>query len=250
MYPIIAMAILGGIGGAILGVIKKKSVKNGKLPMILFALVIGVSSALINSPGIKTTVMKNIDPNYEVRLRVQRKMSSLVEEPMIKAKLAEFNDPGKAAEFSRNLTRGGLKRLSFAELKIWNELRLEMAKASPALCSGFWSGRLSEDKMYSAFTIMGNEKTDKWIEISLKASKLEMENADFVRVSQQDFQNSLSKIGELNSEDDRLKMSTILVKGLNASDEEGCWMMEKMLDGARRLDDVSAEKFLRYLAGV
>ena len=160
--------------------------------------------------------------------------------------------PEEAQAWGAQMSAKGMKRLPYDELVAWNDIRIKLAAASPAVCAGLWKGGLNGGEMQKALASLGKEETDRWIALSTHAIVLEANNASYPP-SQPDDMPQLTKIilSEL-TEADQGRFKTLANKGANITDEEACWLMTTMLQKANNnsADQAAKERGLRALAAL
>lgn len=256
-YEVICAGIAGAVFGFTYSVIvknllnKKKSLSKSRL----VATTIGLIGYLLitlstNNQAVKTFVMSKFDKHYEFKNEMIKKMTPLLDNPIIKKNIAKLNSGDSVNDYIQNLTRKGLKRLSKKELIIWNDLRLKMAKNSNMICSGFWSGKIDSDELLSTLSSLSRSDLTAWINISQTAAIKELNNEVFQKVSPEIFNITIKKIAELQNRGDQQKMAIIISQGTNAKDIDGCWIIKTLLTGVSKIDKENRSTFLRYLASL
>ncbi|MCK5883180.1 MAG: hypothetical protein KAG61_05785 [Bacteriovoracaceae bacterium] len=257
-YHLISGTITGAIAGGIAGLIiayfgkkakenerYKKFKKSGVVAGVMFFMI---ANGAVNNSVVKNFIMSQFDRNYAFKVEISKRMAGMLDIPEVKSKLESIKSPAEANKYTRNLVHNGLKRLTWGDLKKWNMARLAMAEISPELCSGFWSGKLSEDMMMSAMAQLPKDTMDDWIEISTRSAKLEVAQGKYAKPTWQDFEFGLKTSVSKMTHEDQVRMETVLAQGVSASPKDGCWMMKVMLMADTHLDQIQSEKFIRYMA--
>ena len=185
-------------------------------------------------------------PPTKVELAVRKWQSGPDSEFLIKA-TAKMSK-AEATNFWQEKVRLGMKRLSYDDLKLWNQIRIKLAKASPALCADFWTGKgAGSGLINTTLNSLANEDVQNWFAISLKAGNLEIQNAPFTLASGDTFKEGVDKIGETLDPLEYTKFYGVLRARKDPSDEDACWVIMKILNFADAQSPKEQENFLKAL---
>lgn len=253
-YNIISGAIAGAITGGFIGYFGIKAKQSDRFAkfkrvglvvgVVLFPLVNGIA----NIPEVKSSIMSKFDSNYAFKMYLSKRMGSILTIPEVKSKLESFKTEQEANLYARKLVHNGLKRLSWTDLKKWNKARLALSMKSPEMCAGFWNGKISDDLLFSTMSQLSKETVEDWVTVSTAAARLEVAKSDYAQLSTEDFGYGIKVSADSMSHENQVKMQTILAQGVNATPEDGCWMMKILLKTESLLDQEKGEKFVRYMA--
>ncbi|MBL6991488.1 MAG: hypothetical protein ISR65_17015 [Bacteriovoracaceae bacterium] len=243
-YFVIVSAIAGGISGAIVSFFGFKKISTTVLGVVLFSTIIGIGK----TPAVKTTIMSYFDEHYAIKQEIMEKMSAFRDIPEVAKKLKSFKNVKDAQLYSRVLVHKGIKRLSFDELMVWNETRLEMAKLSKQVCVGLWNGNLTDEVLLNSMAKLDKLYFNNWVEFSIKAAKLEVKAAAYLHTTRDDFNQGVVAIANLYGELAKTKIGAAFAAGPQISDDDACWAMKTLLSGATKIDKKVSEKFLRQMS--
>lgn len=240
-FAVAISAIFGAIGGLV-GAYFRQKIQNRVLQLVAVAVSIVV---FVQLGGL---IYPYLRPTSKFDRLVRNSPGEYQSHPAL-IKALQGMSRAEAQAFTQEKARLGLRRLSFEELKAWNDLRLKLAMISPALCAGLWTGKgLANETVQKAVAELPETEGHKWIELSLKAAILEIENQSAPEVDMEAMQTTIQKISEGLSREDRQRFSAVLISGVNANDDDACWAMQKLLETAQSIPDPEQEPYLRALA--
>lgn len=246
---IIFAGIGGGLGGLIGYLISKKvSGKNMKtivmiVPMILLSRV---SSEIAKSQQFKDKV----SPPSRLELFARESTDTLKNNKNFTKAITGLSQKEVSA-FIQQKTQQGLKRLPSSELLMWNDLRIKMAAENKNICAGFWTGKLNSQELKNTLEKkLSDEELKSWFSVSMQAATLELNQNSYVAPPETALQQGIQLIASTMKEDEVSRFSNALQAGTNLEDEEACWTMMQLLEGAKNFNKEDQENFLRSLASL
>lgn len=246
-------AITGGIAGGIAGLasfyIRKRfapgSKKYNAVAGIVFVFGYFVIKGFFGVPEVKNSLSAMFDQHHVVKEQLLTKMQPLMDIPEIKKYIEE--NPSEAQTYMQKLVHDGLKRLDLSELETWNQLRNKMISHSPVICSGLWTGKISESNLFESFQSFTPEELDMWTKLSTEAAKRELKNAEVPIITALDFQAGVKTITAESTEEDRTRLEKVFAGGTQVNDADACWAMKVLLN-VDKLKGEEKEKYLRYIS--
>lgn len=251
-YLIIISGLAGGLSAFLNNYFQKKYTnKKSKFIGAIIGATCFISIITIGQiQAVKSPLMHMFDKNYEIKMIIEEKMKPIAEIPEVRKKIKELNDKDQISTYMKNLTAKGIKRLSIEKLQEWNNIRLEMANKSEDLCAGMWNGKIGEADILSAMSKLSKDSIDKWMQLSIHATKLQISKVKYPAISQDDFINGIKAIAQNKTDNEQIRMGTVLTQGLNASKEDACWMMKVILNDSQDIDLAASSKMIRYLSSI
>ncbi len=186
-------------------------------------------------------------PYYRVKNQMNSRMLALTHLPSLRKKLATLSEP-EQKKLLQELTGSGVKRLEASDLIRWNEIRKRLADEDDEFCSGLYTGNLSEDTLWRAFSNLSKEELEAWTSIMIESGKREWEETKFETPDLKSLQVGLELIAKGLPKKDSERLVTILALGTSNSQESACWAMRKILIGTTGLEPDLQVEFLRSLA--
>ncbi len=246
---ILVAGIGGGIGGG-LGTLLGRKFENKTaktvatlVPILLFAQI---APSIYRNSKIKDM----ISPPSKFELVMRKSGEEFKDHPILNKAIYGMN-AGEAHAFTMQKTKQGLKRLSFEELKTWNSIRIEMAKVNPIMCAIFWTGKgITSEVIEKTLSSLNETDALNFIRISLKAAILEIEQAPYEIPPADTIQTALKNIAAGLNKEDGERFGAVLISGVNATNEDGCWAIMLMLKGSESMKDPDREQFLRAMASL
>ncbi|MCP4912293.1 MAG: hypothetical protein GY909_04175 [Oligoflexia bacterium] len=250
MNLLLINAIVGGIIGGLIGGLvgflfskfykgdekKKKSIQT----VIIVISIVGLS----NSNILKEPIMNLLFPSHAVSQKLEKKLfANLESSPHLDA-IKKMN----AGEVQLYVARG-MKRLSSEDKIIWNKIRISLAGHDPNLCAGFWTGSITSLMLIDAFMKLQDEEMNEFSRISARALHLEMEKGLFTNVHANAYLGALKEIATKMSQDEMIKLDSVLTAGVGAKNEDACWAMMKIM---KHIDqnpkDLASQTLVDFLA--
>ncbi len=253
IYAVVLGALAGGLAGAIIGfsISKAKNKVFKNIGVILGTVTFIILNNVGQLPQVRAAIMSQFDEHYLVKVELAKRLQGVMEIPEIKAKYEELQDPDKIKEYSRNLVHRGLKRLSPQDLRLWNKTRIELADISAEVCSGLWSGKITESMLFDAMAKLPKESFDNWIEISSNAAKLEVaDGANPQLIDRSSFKDGIDLIAKDLDDGGKTRMQRVLSLGIKAEAQDACWMMNLLMNIPSKMDQKRATDFLRFMASL
>lgn len=186
-------------------------------------------------------------PYYRVKNKMNGRMLALTHVPTLRTKLSTLNEE-EQKKLLQELTGAGIKRLEAKDLIEWNQIRKRLADEDEEFCSGLYTGKLSEDTLWRAFSKLSNAELDQWTTIMVESGRREWEKTDFEKPNLKSLQTGLEVIAKGLPKKDSERLGTILALGTSNSEESACWAMRKILIGTTGLKPELQVEFLRSLA--
>lgn len=249
-YSIAVGALAGGIGGAFIGrfAYKDKKIKS-KLGLVFGLVLFSVVNTVGKMDFVKDPVMSLFDSNYRVKSLVTKELKALMQDKRVLDKLKTMNAQ-EGALYGRSLSKNGISKFNGEDLFLWNRLRLKLASTSDKVCSGLWTGKITEDNIYTALSSLSPKDIDLYIGMTKKAIDLELEGKPKLSIDPKLFQTAFQSIKEHESIEDGVKMDIFLGQGVNLSDEDACFMIKKLMKGVSKINKKEAEGMLKYWASL
>ena len=79
---------------------------------------------------------------------------------------------------------------------------------------------------------------------------MEVERIEYDEATQDSFTDGVQEIAFEMSEEERLRLSEVLKSGISAQDNDACWAITKLMEGARNMSESNKEDFLRAMASI
>ncbi len=186
-------------------------------------------------------------PYYRVKNMMNTRMLALTHLPSLRKKLSTLNEQ-EQKKLLQELTGSGVKRLEAKDLIRWNELRKRLADEDDEFCSGLYTGNLTEETLWRAFSHLTKEELGTWTSIMIESGRREWEKVEFETPDLKSLQKGLELIAKGLPKKDSERLVTVLALGTSNSDESACWAMRKILIGTAGLKPELQVEFLRSLA--
>jgi hypothetical protein len=219
--------------------------KNAKAISIVVPAVLFLS--LSNSLSTNQHIRDIISPPSRIEKLSRTATKVLTDNPKFKNAVSRMTQE-QTHPYIQQLSRQGIKRLSFQELKTWNELRIALAKNSSSICAGFWTGAINSQELMANIDKLNDRDLESWVTISMTAAVLELEQKSYTSPPDSAFEDGLKLIASKLQPEEIDKMSKTMTKGANANNNDACWTMLKLLEGVELLPPQQQEIFLRSLA--
>lgn len=244
-----ACAIAGGVIIFLLGKLKNGS----KIKAYFLAVLIGLLTfSGVNYVGtlsdVKDAVLAYFDVNYYFKQTLKMRLGKVLEIPEVKEKISRMHSFEEIRDYATSVVRLGMRHLSNEDLLTWNRLRNEMSEASAELCSTFWNGNNNNQVFLDTMAKLHGQSIDDWVELCYKAARLEVTEGAYTPTTSAEFMKGLKKIASGLSQEEQIKMELVLTLGKDATPEDGCWLMKKLIKGADQLEGELKFKFIRQLA--
>ena len=183
-------------------------------------------------------------------VRSLRKSAAIVENnPALLALLK--NPKAVAGTIIEEKSRLGIKRLELKDLSRWNEIRERMAKESPALCSGMWTGKgVTRTEVESVLNRFDEATIDDWTSITMRAAVYELDNREFKKPFDEVLATGIRFISTKLQTKESDRFQRLVYGGKGIADEDACWVMGILLQKNKEMEEVLREPFLRALAGL
>jgi hypothetical protein len=237
----------GGALGAGIGALLSKRISNKNARAIAIVIPAVFFGQLANHLSENQNVRDIISPPSRMEKSSRTTMKALVDNPKLKGAISGMTRQ-QMHPYIQQLTRQGLRRLSFQELKTWNALRIKMARNSISMCSAFWTGVLNHEDLTQSLEKLRDQELDAWLRISATAAILELEQKPFAPPPDSAFQNGIEQIALKLQPEETERMNRTRAKGTDADSKEACWTLLKLLEGVELLPQPQQEIFLRSLA--
>ena len=202
--------------------------------------------ALEKNPRAKAafeTVMKPImdEPAFKQRLE-----AGIGREPALE--MAVVATGGPAAALSQQLAAQGALRLPAKEYMALQAVKLELARKSPKVCAGMWSGGITEEELVGTIEKLSDQDLRRYFELGGQALRLELQtNQPLPRFERAAVLQGIEEIaGALPSAEQQALLQTVEA-GVNVPPEAGCKAMTHLLVGALRMPP---ERGARFIAGL
>ena len=175
---------------------------------------------------------------------------ALQESPALK-RFIESQPPDQVSAAIQAKTHAGLKRLSYEDLVVWNEVRLQLAAKSPQLCAGFWTGNgLTPQLLTGTLEQLPQDQSDAFFRTTMRAAVAEVEDRPFNAPPADAFGKILPKLKQLHGPADNERLDKVLAGGVKVPDGEACWAMQLLMKDAAQLQRADRETFLRFVASL
>jgi hypothetical protein len=244
LFVVVGGALGGGIGALI-----SKRFSNRYAKTALFVIPVVLLGQLTNNLSENQHIRNIIAPPSRIEQFSRTTTTILTENPKFKKAVSGMTRE-QIHPFIQQLTRRGLKRLSFQELKTWNMLRIKMANNSDALCSGFWTGKITPQELSANLDKLSDQDLKSWIKLSMAAAVLELEEQPFTPPPDSALQEGIKLIASKLKPEEIDRMGNTLSRGTGATNNDACWTMLKLLEGAELLSQQQQDIFLRSLASL
>jgi len=245
----ILLAGAGGALGAGIGVLIGKRFSNKYAKTVLVVIPVVLFSQLANHLSENQNIRDIISPPSRMEKFARTTTKFVTENPKFKNAVSRMPRE-QIRPFVQQLTRRGLKRLSFQELKTWNSLRIKMASNSNALCSGFWTGEINSQELAANLDKFNDQELNSWLTISMTAAVSELEESPFTPPPDSALQEGIKLIASKLKPAEIDRMGNTLAAGTKVNNDDACWTMLKLLKGAELLSPQQQEIFLRSLASL
>jgi hypothetical protein len=240
---------IGGALGAGIGILigKRFSNKTAKTIAVIVPAVLIFQGA--NELSKNQAVRDFFSPPSRIEKLDRTASKILKDNPKFKNAISKMTQDQVHA-YIPQLARQGMRRLSFQELKTWNELRIKLAKNSHSICSGIWSGAVDIEELIADVERFSDQDLQSWWTINMKAAVSELEQTPYPALPDSALLDGIKLIGSKLQTEEEKRMTDIIAKGGKADSNDGCWIMLKLLEGVELLPQPQQELFLRALASI
>jgi hypothetical protein len=252
MLSILLAGIGGGLGAGF-GYLISRCFSNRFSSQKAKAIVIVIPVILFGQLGSRLADNQNIQDIISPPSRVEKlsrtKLKMLVENPKFKNAISQMTAEQRHP-YIQQLTKRGLKRLTFQELKTWNSLRIKMAKSSQLLGAGFWTGEINPKELAANLERLGDQDLSAWVDTIMAAAVSELEEKPFAPSPDPALQEGIELISSRLNPDEKARMAKVLESGVKANPADACWVMLILLEGVESFSQPQQEVFLRSLASL
>jgi hypothetical protein len=247
---VIFAGLVGATAGALgagLGALFVKDPAKKKWRVAFTVLPIVLSAQL--GPLLAKKVRNSLSPSSRFETHIRKYSAGLAESPVFKARMASLN-PEQARQAGQHWTHAGLKRLDADDLDAWNGIRLKLSLASKPLCAALWTGKLDPRLLTAELEKLSDPDLDAWARLSMKAMTREIESNGSQTLDPQALVRAIRSIDGRLSPADSVRFQSDLKQGVALPDDEACWALVTLTDGAAKLDRTEREGALRALASL
>jgi len=247
---ILVSALIGGIFGAIVGgvfhLVIKNPEKKKKIQPIMIGLIV-VCTFQIRDTFLHRKILGLMDRKYHVASIMGEGMKELMENPLVKVEIEKGGEHAKAYAFI--LSQQGIKHLELSDLLIWNSYKIKMAEGTLPYCAGLLTGKLDEQTILDALTILSDEEIKGLVRIMVKGATRKLNGQGDPRAHVVNIQEAMKEIiGKLNATENE-RITKTLNNLANAETSESCWASLTIMKGVQFLSDDKKSVMLKGLAG-
>ena len=178
-----------------------------------------------------------------------RYTDGMMDSPRVRERFRGVGVDGARA-IGQELSHAGLKRLGAADLDEWNRVRLVMARHSPSVCAGLWSGQLDPLALVAELDKLSDADLDGWARVSGGAMRAELAATAPVTVDPGALAQTLLAAEGRVAEAERERFQHDLEQGNKLADDEACWAIETLMKTVAGMEPGPREAALRSLASL
>lgn len=238
----------GALLGAILGQVFGRYMKSTGSRLAVMILPVFVYAALV--PAVVIYAQKHFFSTTPVDLAIKKHTSTLADDPAFKDATKDISNSELQA-FTQEKTRSGLKRLSDADLVLWNSLRLKLAEADSEMCTGLWTGKgLTTNLVLDTLNKLDVDSVDKWFAISMRAALHELHQTEFPVPDETALAGGFKYTLEKLQGEDAKRFEKVMNAGVEAEKDDACWGLKVLLLQTQSMPAELQLPFIRILASI
>jgi len=248
-YHAFIWVLLGALGGGLGGFAAEIYRKRARQPRQgIFFLIVGifvVATLTAGRLGLYSRIKYALFPQATIEDVAMNFGKAIMKDPSFVAATRNMN-PAEVQIYVADLTRHGLKRLDFKNLKVWNSLRLEMSKTDQAYCASLWNGQ-DQAILAGALQKLPVRDLKKLMDVSNRAALLALKDDPAQVIDKNEIQRGLESIANNLPDNEVQRFRRAILGGMNIPDEEACFLMSRVMEGVGRLPPAQEESFLRAM---
>jgi hypothetical protein len=238
---------VGGGFGAVIGYFIGKRFSNKTARTIAIIVPAVLFGQIANILSENQNVRDLISPPSRIDKISRTTAKILADNQLFKSSVSRMTREQRRS-YTQQLSGKGIKRLSFSELKTWNELRAKMAKNSASLCSGFWTSGIQAQELFANLEKLSDQEIQTFLTISMTAAVSELEQKPFTPPPDSALSDGMNAIAAKLSPKEIDRMDETCKMGIRADKSDACWIMLKLMEGVELLPQQQQEEFLKSLA--
>lgn len=176
---------------------------------------------------------------------LDRALAPVMEQRDVKSKLGAAS-PTQARLLARQLAELSIQYLSPRDLELWQDVRLAVARSSPAACARLWQGG-SNDFFGPAVAALGPETLEAYTEMLGRGLALRLEHKPPPEPSSEALARGLAAIAETLPDGERARFEAD-VKRRELPDARACELFLTLSSGTQKVGPAERGDFLRALA--
>lgn len=161
-------------------------------------------------------------------------------------KILSASSPAQVRLVAREAAQTSIRYLAPRDLELWQQLRLRVARSSPAACARLWRGGRA-DFFGPAVAALGDETLAQYTEMLARGLALRLERKPPPEPTAGALERGIRAISAAQPEAERVRFTSDLERR-DVSDARGCELFIELSSGTEALEPATRTDFLRALA--